>query len=65
MQDKSDLFEKDFPAENFDARLVARLAKYLRPFIKGLSVSVVLVLVITAVELILPYLTKVVLIIIS
>ena len=59
MKHKSDFFEKDQPTETFDLRLIVRLAHYLRPFLKGLTVSVILVLVITGVELLLPYLTKV------
>ena len=59
MKHKADYFEKDQPTETFDLRLIVRLAHYLKPFRKGLTVSVILVLVITGVALLLPYLTKV------
>ncbi len=59
MKHKADYFEKDQPTETFDLRLIVRLAHYLKPFRKGLAASVILVLIITGVELLLPYLTKV------
>ena len=58
MKHKSDYFEKDQPTETFDLRLIVRW-HFLKPLRKGLAVSVVLVLVITGIELLLPYLTKV------
>jgi ATP-binding cassette, subfamily B, multidrug efflux pump len=56
---KFDDFEKDQFIETIDVRLLARLARYLKPFIKRLVIVGILVGIITGVELLLPYLTKV------
>jgi len=51
--------EEEKLRQTYDFKLLVRLAKYLRPYRSYLVFSILLVLVITGVELLLPYLTKV------
>jgi len=50
--------EEDYPDQSYDIKLLARLARYLKPYRLHLVFSVFLVVIITGVELLLPYLTK-------
>ena len=59
MNPESDNFAKDHFAETIDIRLLWRLARYLKPFAKTLVIAGILVAIITGIELLLPYLTKV------
>jgi len=54
-----DNLEKDQFIETIDIRLLVRLARYLKPFMKRLVIVGILVGIITGIELLLPYLTKV------
>jgi ATP-binding cassette, subfamily B, multidrug efflux pump len=55
-----DSIEDEHPAgKTYDLRLLVRLARYFKPYRRTLAFSLVLLLVITGVELLLPYLTKV------
>ncbi|MFH0811256.1 MAG: ABC transporter ATP-binding protein [Pseudomonadota bacterium] len=50
---------EEFPDTSYDLALLVRLAKYLKPYLRHLFFSVLLILIITGVELVLPYLTKI------
>jgi len=51
--------EEEILGKAYDARLARRLIKYLRPYWKVVVVSVFLLLVVSALQLVGPYLTKV------
>jgi len=59
MRNNFGYIEQNQPDSNYDAKLLFRLARYLKPYRRHLAFSVFLVLLITLVELLLPYLTKV------
>ncbi len=51
--------EEGYKANGYDLRLLIRLGRYFKPYRRYLAVSMALLLVITGVELALPYLTKI------
>lgn len=51
--------EEDYEGQTYDLRLLRRLSRYLKPYGRYLVVSLVLLVIITGVELALPYLLKV------
>lgn len=55
-----DYFEDEYlPGKTYDLRLLVRLAQFFKPYRRTLASSLLLLLLITGIEVLLPYLTKV------
>ena len=59
MVDQHDTHDDDVMGKAFDLRLMRRLIHFLKPYWKIFSVCVLLILVLTGVQTVLPYITKI------